>query len=108
MLLLLCGCHTPRAGAPIELDGGARRENHPAFTPQERKVLAAARRCVEQARGRRIDAYYTLSHGAGSYDVHVLEVYSYHQGRPMFTLNRDWRVGVEEDGLVTFMAKTML
>jgi hypothetical protein len=112
LLLLLCGCSTPRSRAPKELEGGSRRENHPAFTAEERKAIAAARRCIEVACHRgRIDLYFRithLTHSTGNdYLVSAWQVLSYDNNKPLFTFNHDWMVEVWE-GEVVSLSKTML
>ena len=86
------------------------RGNLSALTPQERKAVAVARRCIEMARGRgRLDLYFRVSPlVGGGYRVEAWQVISYHNNEPMFTFNRDWTVEVEEDGEVTRMYRTTL
>ena len=100
VLLGLWGCTTPPAGAPTDLGGGFRRENHPAFTATEQTMATAARRCLEERRGKKIDAYYRVRLTEGGYCVLVFEVYRYVGKEPRFTLNRDWAVDLREDGTI--------
>lgn len=100
VLLLFCGCSTPPAGAPSDLGDGFRREHHPAFTPQEQVILTATRRHLEQSYGRRVDAYYRVSHASDGYSVLVLEVYRYVEKQPQFRVGGDWLVSLGEDGTV--------
>ncbi|MEI6781985.1 MAG: hypothetical protein WCQ21_13815 [Verrucomicrobiota bacterium] len=112
LLLLLCGCSTPRSRAPKEVEDGSRRENHPAFTTEERKAIAAARRCIEVAQNRgRLDLYYKVTHlphsTGNDYVVTAWQVYTYLNNKPAFTFNREWTVEVW-DGVVVHLSKTML
>jgi hypothetical protein len=101
VLVCLCGCATPPAGAPTDLGDGFRRENHPAFTAKEQAIATAARRCVEQRCGKKIDAYYRVRHTESGYSVLVFEVGRYVGKEPRFPQNRDWAVQLKEDGTVT-------
>jgi hypothetical protein len=100
LLLVVCGCSTPPAGAPSELKDGFRREGHPAFSPQEQKIVAAARHRIEETCGRRIDAYYRVRHTPQGYSVLALEVYGYDRNQPGFGPGRSWDVDLQEDGTV--------
>jgi hypothetical protein len=95
----LCGCSTPPRGAPTDVDGGFRRENAPAFTPQERAAVCTTRHYLEQHAGRRIDAYYRVRPTEGGYRILVFEVSRYEKGQPRFR-SGDWGVTVGEDGIV--------
>ena len=112
LLLLLCGCSTPQSRAPKELSGGARRENHPAFTVEERKAIAAARRCIEVSQDRgRLDLYFKITRMTNSsdhdYRVTAWQVYCYDNNKVWFTFNRDWTVEVWE-GIVINLSKSVL
>jgi hypothetical protein len=82
------------------LGDGFRRENHPAFTAKEQAVASAARRCLEERRGKKIDAYYRVRHTESGYSVLVFEVYRYVGKEPKFTQNRDWAVDLRENGTI--------
>jgi len=100
IMVALCGCTSPPAGAPTDLGDGFRRDNHPAFTPKEKAIVSAVRRHLEQLRGKRIDAYYRVRQTDQGYSVLVFEVHRYAGKEPKFTLNRDWGVDVKEDGTI--------
>jgi hypothetical protein len=104
-LISLCGCRTPPKGAPTDLGYGFRREGHPAFTSAEQRIVLATRQQLEQFRGRRIDAYYRVSHQASRYTVLALEVFHYRNKQPTFRVGGDWFVDVNEDGTVTHVQK---
>lgn len=94
--MALCGCRTP----PAEIDDGFKRVDCPAFTPQEKVVVVAARRAIEENTRRKIDAYYRVRHDNRGYSVLVVEVYRYVRGQPRFTIGRDWAVDLDETGKV--------
>jgi hypothetical protein len=96
----LCGCTTPPAGAPTAFESGFRRENHPAFTTKEQAMVTAARRYLEQRRGKKMDAYYRVTRTEGGYSVFVCEVYRYVRKQPRYTQNRDWAVDFTDDGTI--------
>ncbi len=95
----LCGCGTPPRRAPMELEGGFRRENAPTFSPQERAAVSATRQYLKEHAGRRIDAYYRVRPAQGGYRILVLEVSRYEKSQPRFRFG-DWGVTVGEDGVV--------
>lgn len=116
VMLTLCGCMTPptgapaemddgfrregHSGAPAEIDDGFRREGHSLFSPQEQKAVTAARQGIEQACGRRIDAYYRVRHTSDGYSVLALEIHRYEGNQPRFRVGSDWGVDLKEDGTV--------
>jgi hypothetical protein len=83
----------------MEVDGGFRRENAPAFTPQERAAVSTTRQYLEEHAGRRIDAYYRVRPAQGGYRILVLEVSRYEKSQPRFRFG-DWGVTVGDDGVV--------
>lgn len=96
VVLALWGCRpTPRAAlhaspdAPATLSGEFRRERVDAFSPQERAVIAAARRAIRKSgklpRGASEDAYYRVRHTVDGYRVFVVYVTSYKDDQPQFT-----------------------
>ncbi|MEI7733133.1 MAG: hypothetical protein WCO56_26410 [Verrucomicrobiota bacterium] len=101
ILLLLCGCSTPPAGAPTDLGDGFRRDHHPAFTIEEQQIITAARQYLEQSYGKRMDAYYRVWHEPEGYVVMALEVYQYDKKKPRFRVGSDFRVILRKDGTVS-------
>jgi hypothetical protein len=99
VLVLLAGCKTPPTGAPTEVDG-YRREDHPAFTPEDKAIVSTARLYLEQSRGESVDAYYRVKREERGWSVSVLGVHRYKGSQPMFTIGRDWLVKLGEDRVV--------
>ena len=102
LLAMLCGCGSPRSKAPAELEQGfIRRDNHPAFTPQEQAAVTTARCRLEESFGKPMDAYYHVRQTSEGYDVIVFVVGRYDGTRPVFRPSRMRIVTVANDGTVT-------
>ena len=106
MLADVLGCtpRTPAArvplGAPSVVLTDMKRENDPAFTTKERALIAAARGYLEQQRHAVIDAYYSVEHSAGEYEVHAQYVAAYEGSHPLFAPGGHGYVILREDGSV--------
>lgn len=107
-LLVACcvsGCHTssvntPRSALPGEIPPELRRAEDARFSPSEQDIVAAARRYLEQCRGRTIDAYYKLQRTAQGYAVSVTFVTGYQNGRPFSAPGGHCTVLLGPDGTI--------
>ena len=99
-MLSLCGCRTPPTGAPTDIGEGFRRENHPAFTPEEQAAARAAHSYLERTYGKKFDAYYRVKHTDNGWDVVAFEVYGYKGKQPRFRIASDYMLSLTEDGVV--------
>jgi hypothetical protein len=88
----------PRGPAVVFTD--CRRERDAAFSRHERDMIAAARRHLELAEKRAIDAYYRVTRTDFGYEVFVVYVTGYDDGQPVFIPGRHCTVQLRDDGSV--------
>ena len=107
-LLVACGvpgCHTssvntPQGSLPGEISPELRRADDARYSPLEQDIVAAARRYLEQCRGRPIDAFYKLQRTVEGYAVSVTFVAGYHSSRPLSTPGGHCTVLLGPDGTI--------
>ena len=110
LLTALCSCtpidRTGRAppNAPMALNKDFRREQHEAFAPRERDMIASARRYLARSNrrpeGASADAYYRVRHTDGGYEVFVIYVTGYDGNKPLLQPCLHNEVFLREDGSV--------
>ena len=86
--------------APAIVADGLRREHDVAFSPQEQRIIAAARQYLEQQDHQPIDAYYRVTHTSEYYEVYVRFVSGYRGNEPDFVPGQFCTVLLREDGSV--------
>ncbi len=94
-LLSICGCsglqHSASVpqGAPARSAEDFRRDQPDQFSPQERQLIATARRAIREAgkrpEGASNDAFYRVKRSAEGYEVFVIYVTGYEGSQPQFT-----------------------
>jgi hypothetical protein len=109
-LLSLCGCssHPPTVavppGAPAAISPDFRRDQPDQFSPQQRHLIATARRAIREAgkrpEGASDDAYYRVKRTAEGYEVFAIYVTSYKGSQPDVTPCVHNAVLLGEDGTV--------
>jgi hypothetical protein len=86
--------------APAIVADGLRREHDAAFSPQEQRIIAAARQYLEQQDHQPVDAYYRVTHTSDYYEVYVQFVSGYLGSEPDFVPGQFCTVLLRENGSV--------
>ena len=83
--------------APRVVLSGLRRDDDQAFSAQERRMIAAARKHLESEAGQPVDAYYRVSRSGDHFEVYVAYVTAYQDDEPVFIPGGFCEVWVDED-----------
>ncbi|MBI5820529.1 MAG: hypothetical protein HZA88_16300 [Verrucomicrobia bacterium] len=81
-LLALCNCQGSDKSSEPYADMW--RPDDSRFSPQERKIIAAARSFVEKKNKKPVDGYYKIKKTKDGYNVFVEFAAGYEHGRPLF------------------------
>lgn len=95
-LLLTIGCQHPNT-EPLSDMWPA---EDVAFSPQERKMVNAAREYLEKQRGKTLDARYRVEQTAEGYEVYVEFVARYERGSPLLLPGGHGWVLLDREGSV--------
>ncbi len=87
-ILILIGCSTPRVETPEVLGAGSCSDlggpGDPRFSFAERRAIAAARAYLEASGRKPLDARYRVDRTRDGYEVFVMFVGGYENGRPLY------------------------
>ena len=89
-LLMLLGCSQQRVATPAVSSAETgpysdmRPSGDPRFTPEEQRIVAAARAYLEKSRKKPLDARYRVERTKDGYEVFAMFVGGYEKARPLF------------------------
>ena len=90
-LVTLCGCRSATSS------GYGLRADDKRLSPQERRVISAARSFLEQRFQKPVDGYYTIKETTAGYVVIVSFPSDYEHGHPRFTPDSSVIVELRKD-----------
>ena len=96
VLLVAFGCQPPKAEPFADMWTA----DDSRFSAQERKMVVAAQRYLEQERGGPLDARYKVERKQDGYEVFAEFVGGYEEGRPLFYPGGHGIVVLSQDGSV--------
>jgi hypothetical protein len=103
-LLMSLGCSQQRVASPLvsSSETGPYSDMRPAgdsrFTPDEQRIVAAARAYLEKSRQKPLDARYRVERTRDGYEVFAMFVGDYENGRPLYYPGGHSTVFLRSDG----------
>ena len=103
-LLMLLGCSRQRIESPVASNSEAgpfsdmRPSGDPQFTPEERRIVAAAQAYLEKRHTKPLDARYRVERTPNGYEVYAMFVGGYENGKPLYYPGGHGTVFLRSDG----------